>query len=69
MPLLRKADALTIITIRNSSSIPAEAAPERLVQQLARVGLLAKIVCFPAAILKSSRPFFQLRRIKAWTYC
>lgn len=48
MPLLRKADALTIITITNSSSIPAEATPERLVQHLARVGLPARIVSFPA---------------------
>jgi len=48
MPLLRKADALTIITITNSSSIPAEATPERLVQHLGRVGLPATIVSFPA---------------------
>ncbi|MCA1456060.1 universal stress protein [Bradyrhizobium sp. BRP22] len=48
MPLLRKADALTIITITNSSSIPAEATPERLVRHLARVGLPARIVSFPA---------------------
>jgi len=48
MPLLRKADALTIITITNSSSILAEATPECLVQQLARVGLPARIVSFPA---------------------
>jgi nucleotide-binding universal stress UspA family protein len=48
MPLLRKADTLTIITITNSSSIPAEATPERLVQQLGRVGLPARIVSFPA---------------------
>ncbi|MGY3617058.1 universal stress protein [Bradyrhizobium sp. USDA 10063] len=48
MPLLRQADALTIITITNSSSIPAEATPERLVQHLARVGLPARTVSFPA---------------------
>ena len=48
MPLLRKADALTIITITSSSSIPAEATPERLVQHLGRVGLPATLVSFPA---------------------
>jgi nucleotide-binding universal stress UspA family protein len=48
MPLLRKADALTIITITSSSSIPEEATPERLVQNLALVGLPASIVSFPA---------------------
>ncbi|MFB9263299.1 universal stress protein [Bradyrhizobium erythrophlei] len=48
MPLIEKAEALTIITIENSGTIHEEASPERLVQHLARVGLPARIVRFPA---------------------
>ena len=69
MPLLRKADALTIITITNSSSIPEEATPERLVQHLGASWIARQDRIPPRQdILKSSRPFFPLRRIKAWTY-
>ncbi|WP_394569133.1 universal stress protein [Bradyrhizobium sp. 31Argb] len=49
MPLLRHADALTIISIGNPGAIPDEASPQRLVEHLARLGLPAKIVAFPAA--------------------
>lgn len=49
MPLLRHADALTIISLGNRSSMPAEASPERLVQYLAGLGLPAKAISFPAA--------------------
>lgn len=48
MPLLEKAEALTIITIDNSGSVPDDANPQRLVQHLALVGLPATIVRFPA---------------------
>jgi nucleotide-binding universal stress UspA family protein len=48
MPLLRHADALTIISIGNPGSIPDEASPQRLVQYLARLGLTARVVAFPA---------------------
>jgi nucleotide-binding universal stress UspA family protein len=49
MPLLRHADALTIISIGNPEAIPDEASPQRLVQHLARLGLPARVVAFPAA--------------------
>ncbi|UGY17889.1 universal stress protein [Bradyrhizobium septentrionale] len=44
MPLLKNAEAITIATIDNSATISDEASPERLVQQLARTALSAKIV-------------------------
>jgi nucleotide-binding universal stress UspA family protein len=49
MPLLRHADALTIISLGDPKSIPDEASPQRLVEHLARLGLPAKLVAFPAA--------------------
>jgi nucleotide-binding universal stress UspA family protein len=49
MPLLRHADALTIISIGKPGSIPDEASPQRLVQHLARLGLPARVVAFPAS--------------------
>jgi nucleotide-binding universal stress UspA family protein len=48
MPFLRQADALTIITIGKSDTIPAEATPEHLLLYLARAGLFARIVSLPA---------------------
>ncbi|MBR1163719.1 universal stress protein [Bradyrhizobium elkanii] len=44
MPLLKNAEAITITTIDDSAIISDEASPERLVQQLARMALSAKIV-------------------------
>ncbi|MGY3443402.1 universal stress protein [Bradyrhizobium sp. USDA 4473] len=49
MPLLRDADALTIIAINSAHKIPAECSTDRLEQYLARSGLSAKIVSLPAS--------------------
>ena len=49
MPLLRRADAITIISLSNGDEIPAEASTDRLVQYLARLGLPATAVNFPAS--------------------
>ncbi|SDF57358.1 hypothetical protein SAMN05216337_106139 [Bradyrhizobium brasilense] len=49
MPLLREADALTIIAITSAHKIPAESSTEHLEQYLARSGLPAKIVSLPAS--------------------
>ncbi|MBR0827159.1 universal stress protein [Bradyrhizobium manausense] len=43
MPFITEADALTTITL-NSSEVPSEASPERLLTHLARKGLPAKTV-------------------------
>ncbi|MGY3617065.1 nucleotide-binding universal stress UspA family protein [Bradyrhizobium sp. USDA 10063] len=49
MPLLQRADAITIITVSNRDAMSAEASTERLVQYLARLGLPATVVNFPAS--------------------
>ncbi|KRP93708.1 universal stress protein UspA [Bradyrhizobium pachyrhizi] len=49
MPLLREADALTIIAITAAHKIPAESSTEHLEQYLARSGLPAKVVSLPAS--------------------
>ncbi|WP_316395650.1 universal stress protein [Bradyrhizobium sp. 33ap4] len=49
MPLLREADALTIIAITSAHKIPAESSTEHLEQYFARSGLPAKIVSLPAS--------------------
>ncbi|SRR6266480_4901709 len=48
MPLLRQADALTIITIRNGETPPVESSSEHLIRHLARAGLPARIASFAA---------------------
>jgi nucleotide-binding universal stress UspA family protein len=48
MPFLRQADALTIITIGKSDTIPAEVTPKHLLLYLARAGLSARTISFPA---------------------
>ena len=48
MPLIRQADALTIITIKNGKTPPIESSSEHLIRHLARAGLPAKIVLFAA---------------------
>jgi len=49
MPLLRQADALIIISVAGTESIQKESSAEELVRHLARSGLPAKIVSFPAS--------------------
>ena len=48
LPLLRQADALTVITVMNEQGTPIESSSEHLVRHLARKGLPAKIVSFMA---------------------
>ncbi|VIO69915.1 hypothetical protein CI1B_30350 [Bradyrhizobium ivorense] len=47
MPLLREADALTIIATTAAHKVPAESSADHLGQYLARSGLPAKIVSLP----------------------
>ncbi|MBR0697852.1 universal stress protein [Bradyrhizobium lablabi] len=49
MPLLREADALTIITIISSDTVPPEDSADHLVKYLARSGLPAKVASLPAS--------------------
>ncbi|WP_342710167.1 universal stress protein [Bradyrhizobium sp. B124] len=49
MPLLRKADALTIIAITAPDRVRAESSTDHLGQYLARSGLAAKVVSLPAS--------------------
>ncbi|TKV73893.1 universal stress protein [Bradyrhizobium elkanii] len=49
MPLLREADALTIIAMTDADKVPAESSADHLGQYLARSGLPAKIVSLPAS--------------------
>jgi nucleotide-binding universal stress UspA family protein len=44
MPLLRKSDALTVVTLTGTEAIPAEASPAKLARFLARVGLPARLI-------------------------
>jgi nucleotide-binding universal stress UspA family protein len=48
MPLIRQADALTIITITNGETIPVESSSEHLIRHFAQAGLPAKIASFAA---------------------
>lgn len=48
MPLIRQAEALTIITIKNGETPPVESSSEHLIRHLARAGLPAKIASFAA---------------------
>ena len=49
MPLLRQADALTVIALTGSDPPPADCGTESLVRHLARSGLPARIASFPSA--------------------
>ncbi|MFB9262377.1 universal stress protein [Bradyrhizobium erythrophlei] len=49
MPMLQKANALSVITVAGSDSIPAESSTDHLLRYLARLGLPAKIASFPAS--------------------
>jgi nucleotide-binding universal stress UspA family protein len=49
MPLIRQADALTIITITNGETPPVESSSEHLIRHLARAGLPAKIASIAAS--------------------
>jgi nucleotide-binding universal stress UspA family protein len=48
MPLLRRADALTIIAVANGEAPPVECTSEHLLRHLARAGLPATIASFAA---------------------
>lgn len=48
MPLLRRADAITIISVSTGKPSPVESSSEHLVRHLARAGLPAKIASFTA---------------------
>ncbi|OCK53602.1 universal stress protein [Bradyrhizobium sp. LMTR 3] len=48
MPLLRRADALTIIAVANGEAPPVECTSEHLLRHLARAGLPARIASFTA---------------------
>jgi nucleotide-binding universal stress UspA family protein len=48
MPLLRRAAAITIITVNTGKPSPVESSSEHLVRHLARMGLPAKIASFTA---------------------
>lgn len=49
MPLLREADALTIIAMTDAHKVPAESSADHLGRYLERSGLPAKIVSLPAS--------------------
>ncbi|WP_249144741.1 universal stress protein [Bradyrhizobium lablabi] len=49
MPLIEKAEALTVITIDDSGAIPDGVRPEQLVRHLALKDLTAELVRFPSA--------------------
>ncbi|MES5485215.1 universal stress protein [Bradyrhizobium sp. INPA03-11B] len=49
MPLLREADALTIITITGPDAMPAESSTEHVLRYLARSGLPAKVASVAAS--------------------
>lgn len=49
MPLLRAADALTVITIDGPDPIPSESSSDRLMRYLANAGLPAKVLSLPAS--------------------
>ena len=48
MPLLRQADAITIITVTTGKTSPVESSSEHLVRHFARTGLPAKIASLTA---------------------
>ena len=49
MPLLHKADALTIVTIDGPDPMPAESSTNHLVRYLAKASLPAKVTSLPAS--------------------
>ena len=49
MPLLRAADALTVITIDGPDPMPAESSTDHLVRYLAKAGLPARVTSLPAS--------------------
>ncbi|MFB9263112.1 universal stress protein [Bradyrhizobium erythrophlei] len=49
MPLLRKADTLTVITITGPDAIPAKGSTDHLVRYLATSGVPAKVMSVPAS--------------------
>jgi len=48
LPLLRRADALTVIAVKGGEEPPVESSSEHLVEHLAHAGLTARIVSFTA---------------------